>query len=270
MYLDYFGLCEHPFNITPSPRFLYMTDGHRQALEHLLFGIRNRKGFIVLTGDVGTGKTTLCRALLLELGDDYRTGLILNPCLSETQFLRAILAELGVGPVKGDRLTLRDLLNRWLLDQVSLHKDVVLIIDEAQHLSLTMLEHIRLLSNLETDDRKLLQIVLVGQPELAAKLNDPRLRQLRQRIAVRFALVPLSRDETEGYIRHRLNVAGGGDRPTFERDAVGTIHERASGIPRLINSISDMSLLAAYAGGTDCVTMAHVRSAAEELEECLA
>jgi general secretion pathway protein A len=269
MYLDHFGLTELPFNVTPNPRFLYLTDGHRIALEHLTYGITNRKGFVVLTGDVGTGKTTLCRALLGSLRKECRTALILNPRLSEPQLLRAILHDLGVADVKGDRLTMRELLSQVLLDESRLDRSVVLIIDEAQQLTLDLLEQLRLLSNIETDDRKLLQIVLVGQPELDQKLACPQLRQLRQRITVRCSLTPLSRDETLRYVAHRLTVAGSDGRTTFCRDALEAIFENAAGIPRLVNAISDMSLLAAFAAERTSVQTNDVCSAVEELEASL-
>lgn len=269
MYLDYFGLRELPFNITPSPRFLYRTAGHRRALEHVVFGVRQRKGFILLTGDVGTGKTTLCRTVLQTLGTDYRTALILNPCLSVTQLLRAIVTELGVASAKGDQLRLREMLNELLLDELRANRDVVLVIDEAQLLTFELLEQIRLLSNLETDDRKLIQIVLSGQPELSRKMADARLRQLRQRITTRCHLDPISRDETERYIHHRLRIAGGNGRPSFTAPAVDTVHCHSSGVPRLVNAICDMSLLSAYAQQQDRVDTAHVESAVDDLQESL-
>ncbi len=269
MYVKYFGLNELPFNVTPNPRFLFDTAVHREGLDHLMFGITQRRGFVLLTGDVGTGKTTLCRAMLERLGDAYATALILDPCLSETQLLRAILHELGFDEAKGDRLALRERLNRYLLDEASAGREVVLIIDEAQHLSATQLEQVRLLSNLETNDRKLLQIVLSGQPELSQRLSGPGLRQLRQRITVRYHLGPIARTETDGYIRHRLQVAGAGRHPSFDSDAVAEIHEHAAGIPRLVNALSDVSLLAAFAGRQHQVSHAHVASAVEELKDSL-
>ncbi len=270
MYLNYFGLSESPFNITPNPRFLFRTTGHGEALDHLTYGITQHRGFVLLTGDVGSGKTTLCRALLEQLGShDYATALILDPCLTETQMLRAILHELGLADARGDRLALRERLNRHLLDQRAEDREVVLVIDEAQHLSIAQLEHLRLLSNLETFDRKLLQIVLSGQPELGTRLTDPRMRQLRQRITVRYHLGPIAREEADGYIRHRLRVAGANGHPSFDSDAIDRIHAHASGIPRLVNALSDVSLLAAYADRRQTVSQTHVASAASELKESL-
>ncbi|NOT00832.1 MAG: AAA family ATPase [Phycisphaerales bacterium] len=269
MYLDFFGLNEPPFNNTPAPRFLYPARGHAAALRHLVYGVEHRRGFILLTGDIGSGKTTLCRALLEQLRGRCRTALILNPALSESQLLRAIVHELGLKPPRGDRLALREALTACLLEEAAAGRDVVLIIDEAQHLNCRLLEQIRLLSNLETDDRKLLQIVLAGQPELADRLADPRLRQLRQRVTVRFHLGPIGADETEAYIRHRIHVAGGNGRPGFAPEAVRDIHENARGLPRLLNALCDMSLLAAFGRGEECVGIEHVRDGVEELKGCL-
>ncbi|MEM7356955.1 MAG: AAA family ATPase, partial [Acidobacteriota bacterium] len=180
MYEEFYGFRESPFNITPDPRFLFFSQRHREAFDHLLFGIAQRKGFIQITGEVGAGKTTLCRALFETLGDQYSTALILNPRMTSLQLLRSILAELGLETRGNDRFKLLDRLNRFLLEQVAEGQDVVLVIDEAQDMSIELLEDVRLLSNLETDQRKLLQIVLIGQPELREILNDRRLRQLRQ------------------------------------------------------------------------------------------
>ena len=266
MYNEFYGFREPPFNITPDPRFLFFSDRHREAFDHLLFGIRERKGFIQITGEVGAGKTTLCRALLEELGPTYKTALILNPMLTSSQLLRTVLKELGLQAPRGDRAAALEVLNHFLLDQLSAGNDVVLLIDEAQDLSPQLLEQIRLLSNLETDQRKLLQIVLVGQPELRAKLDEPGLRQLRQRITVRYHLAPLSRAETERYISHRLRVAGGNGRPTFDRWAAWRIFRYSRGVPRLINAVCDKVLLAGYVAGEDRLTGRHVRRAVRELE----
>jgi len=265
MYNQFYGFSEPPFNITPDPRFLFFSDRHREAFNHILFGIRERKGFIQITGEVGAGKTTLCRAVLEELGAGYVTALILNPCLSIDQLLRAILHELGL-PAKGDRVDDLETLNRFLLDQLEKGQDVVLLIDEAQDLGTELLEQVRLLSNLETDQRKLLQIVLLGQPELRDKLNEPNLRQLRQRITVRYHLTPLSRPEVDYYIRHRLQVAGGNGRPELTPWAVRWVHRYSGGIPRLINAVCDKALLAGFVDGTDLVTWRQVRRAIRELE----
>jgi general secretion pathway protein A len=265
MYNDFYGFSEAPFSITPDPRFLFFSARHQEAFNHLLFGIRERKGFIQLTGEVGAGKTTLCRALLEELGPEIRTALILNPVLTAPQLLRAILSELGI-EARRDRAGCLEALNAFLLEQVAAGRDVVLIIDEAQDLSPELLEHVRLLSNLETDQRKLLQIVLIGQPELRALLDQRRLRQLRQRITVRYHLGPLSREETERYIRYRLLVAGANSRPTFTRRALAGIHRYAGGVPRLINAVADKTLLAGWVAGTDHLRAHHVRRAVRELE----
>src|SRR5215208_1730221 len=266
MYNQFYGFSEPPFNITPDPRFLFFSDRHREAFDHLLFGIRERKGFIQITGEVGAGKTTLCRALLEELGPSYRTALILNPTLSSDQLLRTVLKELGLSAPEGDRVAALEVLNQFLLDQLSAGNDVVLLIDEAQDLSPELLEQIRLLSNLETDQRKLLQIVLVGQPELREKLDQRGLRQLRQRITVRYHLSPLSREETERYIQHRLRVANTNGGPSFDRWAVWHIFRYSRGVPRLINAVCDKALLAGYVAGEDRLTWRHVRRAVRELE----
>jgi general secretion pathway protein A len=267
MYDQFYGFSEPPFNITPDPRFLFFSDRHREAYNHLLFGIRERKGFIQITGEVGAGKTTLCRALLEELGPRYVTALILNPSLTNpTQLLRTILAELGLQPGKADRVECLEMLNRFLLDQLEQNNDVVLLIDEAQDLPPDLLEQVRLLSNLETDQRKLLQIVLVGQPELREKLNDRSLRQLRQRITVRYHLTPLSRPEVERYIHHRLQVVGANGRPAFTPWAVRSIFRYSGGVPRLVNAVCDKALLAGFVDGTDLLTWKQVRRAIRELE----
>ncbi len=265
MYNDFYGFRESPFNITPDPRFLFMSERHREAFDHLLFGIRERKGFIQLTGEVGAGKTTLCRATLESLGPAYRTALILNPCLTAAQLVRAILVELGLKPGR-DRARNIEILNRFLLEQVGAGNDVVLLIDEAQDLSAELLEQVRLLSNLETDQRKLLQIVLIGQPELRDKLNDRRLRQLRQRITVRYHLSPLDAHETRHYVRYRLQVAGADGRPSFNRWAFVWIYRYSRGVPRLINAVCDKTLLCGYVDATQELGGRHVRRAIRELE----
>ncbi len=267
MYDAFYGFQEPPFSITPDPRFLFFSERHREAFNHVLFGIRERKGFIQLTGEVGAGKTTVCRAILEQLGPNVRTALILNPCLNRTQLLRAVLMEFGLAvPPKADRVTCLALLNQFLLDQVAVGNEVVLLIDEAQDLDLELLEQVRLLSNLETDQRKLLQIVLIGQPELRDMLEERRLRQLRQRITIRYHLTPLSREETDFYIQHRLHVAGGNSRPSFSPWAIRAVHRYSGGVPRLINAVCDKTLLCGYVDGTDQLYLRHVRRAIRELE----
>ncbi len=266
MYNDFYGFHEAPFNITPDPRFLFFSDKHREAFNHVLFGIRERKGFIQITGEVGAGKTTVCRAILAELGPSYRTALILNPMITATQMMRTILSELGLEPRKLDRTAYLEILNRFLLEQAAEGHDVVLLIDESQDLEPELLEQVRLLSNLETDQRKLLQIVLIGQPELRDMLNKRELRQLRQRITVRYHLAPLNRFETERYIAHRLRVAGADGRPTFTSWAIRTIQRYSGGVPRLINAVCDKALLYGYVNGTYELGARAVRQAIRELE----
>ncbi len=266
MYLDYYGLSEPPFDITPNPRFLFYSPKHREAYNHLLYGLRDRKGFVQLTGEVGAGKTTLCRALLDQLDDHYATALILNPVLSAGELLKAIGLEFGL-PCHGlDRLEILSVFNQFLLQQVEGGKETVLIIDEAQDLSEDLLEQVRLLSNFETASRKLLQIVLLGQPELRDRLNNPALRQLRQRITVRYHLPPLSRHEVAQYIQHRIHTSGGNGAPCFTRPALWRIHHYSQGIPRLVNAVCDKALLAGYVHQQECIDFRLVNRAIRELE----
>jgi len=266
VYLEYYKLQEPPFNITPDPRFLFFSRQHQEAFDHLLFGIRERKGFIQLTGEVGTGKTTVCRRLLEELGPNYKTALILNPFLSASQLLRAIAHELGLSPRRTDRLSILHALNNYVLDEVNAGNDVVLLFDEAQNLSHELLELIRLLSNLETHNQKLLQICLIGQPELREKLADPSLRQLRQRITIRYHLGPLTCEETNEYINRRLVLAGANGVPQFEEAAVRRVHQHSGGIPRLINAVCDKALLAGFVKEQQVLGEDLVKLAIDELQ----
>lgn len=266
MYHAFYGFRESPFNITPDPRFLFFSRRHREAYDHLLFGIRERKGFIQLTGEVGAGKTTLCRALLEDLGPDTRTALVLNPSLSGIQLLRSILRELGLSYRGNDRMRCLDELNLFLLQELAAGRDVVVIIDEAQDLSFELLEQVRLLSNLETDQRKLLQIVLLGQNELRDKLDQRRLRQLRQRITVRYHLGALTLRETTDYVRHRLHVAGAADPDLFSALAIARLHLYARGVPRLINAACDKALLAGWVQNKKKLGLREVQRAIRELE----
>jgi len=266
VYLEYYGLKEPPFDMTPNPRFLFFSAKHREAFNHLLYGIRERKGFVQLTGEVGAGKTTICRAMLEQLGAPYATALILNPVLEAAELLKAIAMEFGL-QIKGlDRLETVSALNQFLLGMVEQGREAVLIIDEAQDLTDGLLEQVRLLSNLETDRRKLLQIVLLGQTELRDRLNNHRMRQLRQRITIRYHLRPLRLREVSQYIQHRLEVAGAKGLPYFTGPAVWRIHRYSRGIPRLINALCDKCLLAGYVQRRERVDHQMVGLAIRELE----
>jgi general secretion pathway protein A len=266
VYLDYYGLNEPPFDITPNPRFLFYSAKHREAFNHLLYGIRERKGFVQLTGEVGAGKTTLCRAMLEQLDERYATALILNPVMSPDELMKAIAIEFGL-PVNGlDRLDTLAVINEFLLQQVEAGKEAVLIIDEAQDLTDELLEQVRLLSNLETDNRKLLQIVLMGQPELRDRLNNPKLRQLRQRITVRYHLLPLSRSEVNQYVQHRIHLCGGNGTPAFTHPALWRVYQYSQGIPRLVNAVCDKALLAGFVSQRERINFRLVNHAVRELE----
>jgi general secretion pathway protein A len=266
MYQSFYGFKEMPFNITPDPRFLYLSPTHLEALQHLKYGVREKKGFIVLVGEVGCGKTTLCRRFLNELDPaHYDTALILNPRVTETQMLRAILTELGETKLGRNQHDLDAQVNRVLLERIEKNRDIVLIIDEAQNLSFEVLEQIRLLSNLETDKQKLLQIVLMGQPELKGVLGREELRQLRQRILVHYELHPLSGNDVAHYIHHRISMAGGNGRPSFTRWALRALHRQSGGIPRVVNNLCDKSLLAAFIRESDEVSYWDVRRAVKEM-----
>jgi general secretion pathway protein A len=266
VYLDYYGLTEPPFDITPNPRFLFYSAKHREAFNHLLYGIRERKGFVQLTGEVGAGKTTLCRAMLEQLDERFATALILNPVMSADELIKAIGLEFGL-PVSGlDRLDTLAVINEFLLRQVEAGRDAVLIIDEAQDLTDELLEQVRLLSNFETDNRKLLQIVLMGQPELRDRLNNPRLRQLRQRITVRYHLLPLSRQEVRQYVQHRLHLCGGNGHPCFTGPAFWQLYHYTKGIPRVLNALCDKALLAGFVAQRKRIDFGLVSRAVRELE----
>ena len=249
MYLEFYGLREAPFAITPDPRFVFLSERHRDALAHLVYGIGQggSGGFVQLTGEVGTGKTTLSRLLLGQLPERTRVALVLNPRQSPVELLESIADELrlDIEGARGSAKALVDRLNHYLLDAYAQGLRVVLIVDEAQQLPVEALEQIRLLTNLETPTQKLLQIILLGQPELRVLLDRTELRQLAQRVTARYHLMPLDEDETEAYLRHRLAVAGATRHP-FTRLAMRSLHRRAGGVPRLINVIAERALLAGY------------------------
>ncbi len=266
MYTAFYGFGEKPFNITPDPKFVFLSDQHREALAHLLYGIRERGGFIEITGEIGTGKTTLCRTLLGQLDHDTRVALIFNPDLTATELLQSINEDLGI-PIDGvSKKALVSALNAHLLRQREEKKNIVLIIDEAQDLQPSVLEQIRLLSNLETETEKLIQIVLMGQPELRKVLARPELEQLNQRITVRYHLGPLDRKETIQYLTHRLDVAGGANKVRFTPGALQTIHRRTGGVPRLINVLCDRCLLAGFSAGKKTISRAIVNRAMREIK----
>lgn len=266
MYLKYYNLKENPFNLTPDPRFLYFAPHHKEAYDHIMYGIKTRRGFIELTGEVGSGKTTLCRAMLANLGKDVETALILNPSLTETQLLRAMLNDFGLEAKGRDRLAYIEKLNEFLLEKNRQGTNVALVIDEAQDLSPQVMEQVRLLSNLETDQEKLIQIVMCGQPELKKRLARPDLRQLRQRITVRYNIPPLTEEDTVMYIRHRLWVAGSDGSVIFEPSAVHEIYKYSKGIPRVINAVCDNALLAGYVARTLNINTRCVRKAIQQIE----
>ncbi len=267
MYLRFFGLNEKPFAITPDPRYLYLSERHAEALAHLLYGINEAGGFIQLTGEVGTGKTTVVRTLLSRVPHHADVAVILNPRVTPVEFLLTICEELGLGIADADRDSVKqlvDALNRRLLSAHADGRRIIVIVDEAQNLSAEVLEQVRLLTNLETPTQKLLQIILIGQPELRELLDRTELRQLAQRITGRYHLEPLSREETRGYVRHRLRVAGAAE-DIFTPAALDEIHRLASGIPRVINVTCDRALLGAYTQETRKVTAPLVRLAAGEV-----
>lgn len=255
-----------PFNITPDPNLLYLSPTHREALQHLKYGIAEKKRFIVLTGEVGCGKTALCRHFINEIDDEkYESALILNPRITETQLLKTILSELGEEGSSRSRSGLVKQVNDVLLDRIQQGKDILLIIDEAQNLTFDLLEQLRLLSNLKTEKQKLLQIILMGQPEFKRILGENRLRQLRQRILVHTELVPLNRYQVEQYIHHRIAMAGGQGILFFTSWAVRWIHWKSRGVPRIINNICDKALLSAYIRSSEVVKVKDVRTAYKEI-----
>jgi len=299
MYCKYYGLKERPFNVTSDPAFFFSSKKHQEAISHLLYGVSQRKGIIVLTGEIGTGKTTICRFFLNQVGKNVKTAFILNPAFSEVQLLESIIKDFGIETKKKNKLGMVLELNNFLLSESAAGNNLVLIVDEAQNLKPALLEQIRLLSNLETEKDKLLQVILVGQPELNQRLNLYDLRQLRQRIMVRYHIGPLDKDEINSYINWRLEIAGvknqpegdglasasqshqpegdglasasqshqpEGEKIEFSAEAVDIISRFSGGTPRLINMICDRALLAGFSNETGQIDFNIIRKCIEELD----
>ena len=268
MYQQFFGFSENPFNIAPDPKFLFLSDEHNATLTLLRYGIEQSKGFMVITGEVGCGKTLLCKSLLQSLDNNvFETAWLYSSNISSEQLIRSILKEIGMPSSKLPESDHLDVLNDYLLSKINKGKEILLIIDEAQNLSYELLEAIRLLSNLETDKRKLLQILLVGQPELKAKLNQPQLRQLKQRILIYYELHPLTKKATQQYINHRLNlVCQQPGIPKISYSAFKKICKYTQGIPRIINHVCDKSLMSAYTRLSQKVESKDVIQAIKDIE----
>lgn len=269
MYASYFGLQENPFNLNPDPRYFYLSPQHQEALNCLIYGINEKKGFMVITGGIGNGKTTLCRTLLSKLDESVESALIFNSSLSDLELLQTINQEFGVTMTRGRQTKKRclDALNKFLLKNFAAGKQALLMIDEAQNLSLNVLEQIRMLSNLETDREKLLQIVLMGQPELRGLLALPSLRQLNERITVRYDLTPLNRANVQIYIEYRLTMAGGMEKVMFSRGAYNLIYRCSEGNPRRINAVCDRALLIAYTEDVSAIDRKIVKKAVKDVGE---
>ncbi len=265
IYQDYFGLSEKPFDLTPDPKYLYLSPKHKEVLAHLVYGIQENNGFLKIVGEVGTGKTMICRSFLRELHADFSIAYIFNPGIDELELLQTINAELGLPSESTSKKKLMDLLNTFLLVERKKGNRVVVIIDEAQDLLPSVLEQLRLLSNLETETEKLIQIVLIGQPELDKVLAAEELRQLKQRITIQWELLPLNLEETRGYIQHRLNVALGKGKVELTRPGTELIFRYSKGIPRMINVISDRALLIAYTQNTKNINCKIIRKAANDI-----
>ncbi|MEO0997768.1 MAG: AAA family ATPase [Pseudomonadota bacterium] len=264
-YLAHFGLDEQPFRLTPDPEFVYWSKQHSRAKSYMESTIWLADGFVVITGEIGSGKTTMLQSFLSELEDDVVYALVSQTQLSANQFLQALLVEFGFKPFKKDKAELLDMLNTYLIEQYAAGKKVVMIVDEAQNLSLKVLEEIRMISGIETHKEKVLRIILAGQPELKDKIESPKLKQLAQRVRLRFHLGPLSRRELEEYIGHRITVAGGSPDELFDDDAIPVIYRYTGGVPRLTNTLCDTAMLCAFADDKQRIDAAAIQVAIEEL-----
>ncbi len=266
MYLEYFGLSAQPFRLTPDSGFLFMSEPHSRAKAYMDYTVWNREGFVVITGEIGCGKTTLIQKLLSELDDNVVVAKVFQTQLDEVEFLQAVLVEFGLNPFNAKKVELLDMLNTFLIEQFLQNKQIVLIVDDAHNLSTKVLEEIRMLAGLETRKEKILHVILVGQPQLNDILDQPDMEQLMQRVKLRYYIRALSEQELGSYIRHRLSIAGGGNRTLFPPETLPRIYKYAGGIPRLINTLCDTALTCAYADSLPGITAEVVEAAAKELQ----
>ena len=266
MYLEYFGLSAHPFRLTPDSDFMFMSEPHRRAKAYMDYTVWNREGFVVITGEIGCGKTTLIQKLLSELDENVVVAKVFQTQLDEVEFLQAVLVEFGLNPFNAKKVELLDMLNNFLIDQFLQNKQIVLIVDDAHNLSLKVLEEIRMFSGLETRKEKILHVIMVGQPQLNEMLEHPDMQQLLQRVKLRFHIRALTELEVGDYVRHRLSVVGAANRALFPKETLPLIYKYAGGIPRLINTLCDTTLTCAYADHLKAITAGVVETAAKELQ----
>jgi len=265
MYLDFFKLKDYPFRLTPDTEFLYMSPAHSRAISYMEYAVFNQEGFVVITGEIGSGKTTLIQKLLMEMDEDINVAKIFQTQLDEVELLQAILVEFGMNPFSAKKVELLNMLNQYLIDSYTNNKRVVLIVDDAQNLSSRVLDEICMLSGVETQKEKILHVILVGQPELNQTLESPELEQLLQRISLRYHMRTLTRDETKSYMLHRMEVAGSGEQ-VFDEEVFDTCFKYTGGTPRLINTLCDTALTCAYADGENSVSAGMFDLAIEELQ----
>jgi len=266
MYLNYFGLAAQPFQLTPDSGFLFLSAPHRRAKAYMDYTVWNREGFVVITGEIGCGKTTLIQKLLSELDENVVVAKVFQTQLDEVEFLQAVLVEFGLNPFNAKKVQLLDMLNSFLIEKFLQGKQIVLIVDDAHHLSMKVLEEIRMLAGLETRKEKLLHVILVGQPQLNEVLDHPDMEQLMQRVKLRYYIRALSEQELGDYIRHRLSIVGAANRTLFPPETLPHIYKYAGGIPRLINTLCDTALTCAYADNLPGITAEVVEAAAKELQ----
>jgi general secretion pathway protein A len=266
MYLEYFGLSAKPFRLTPDSGFLFMSEPHTRAKAYMDYTVWNREGFVVITGEIGCGKTTLIQKLLSELDENVVVARIFQTQLDEVEFLQAVLVKFGLNPLDAKKVELLDMLNSFLIDEFQQNKQIVLIVDDAHNLSMNVLEEIRMLAGLEMGKEKILHVILVGQPQLNEILDHPEMEQLVQRVKLRYHIRALSEEEHGDYIRHRLSVVGATDRKLFPSETLPLIYKYAGGIPRLINTLCDTTLTCAYADNLPGITAEVVEAAAKELQ----